>query len=98
MIIYNITINIDNDVHDEWLQWMKNVYIAEAMSSGCFIENKICKVLVEEDQGTTYSLQFSCNTMGDYETYKAQHAPRMQKLAGRYANKLVAFTTLLQEV
>ena len=23
MIIYNVTINIDHDAHDEWVRWMR---------------------------------------------------------------------------
>ncbi|EFK96877.1 conserved hypothetical protein [sediment metagenome] len=98
MIIYNTTINIQKDAHDEWLNWMKNVYLQEAMNTGFFVENKICKVLIDEEQGITYSVQLSCKTMDDYQAFKQQHAPRMQQLASKYANKLVAFSTLLQEV
>ncbi|MBT6440423.1 MAG: DUF4286 family protein, partial [Flavobacteriales bacterium] len=26
MIIYNVTVKINNEVHDEWLQWMKETH------------------------------------------------------------------------
>ena len=98
MIIYNITINIDDDVHDEWLHFMQTIYLPEAMNTGCFIENKLCKVLIDEERGTTYSVQLTCKTMDDYNLYKQEHAARMQKLVAKYAGKLVAFSTLLQQL
>lgn len=99
MIIYNVTINIEQDVHDEWLKWMKDVHIPDVMKTNCFIENKVCKVLVEEEQGTTYSIQYTAKDMETYEKYKREHAPRLQKdVNDRYANKFVAFRTLLEIV
>ncbi|MGQ3086877.1 DUF4286 family protein, partial [Flavobacterium sp.] len=29
MIIYNVTINIDDSVHDKWLTWMMEKHIPE---------------------------------------------------------------------
>lgn len=99
MIIYNVTINIENDVREEWLQWMKAKHIPDVMATGYFLENKICKVLVDEEQGTTYSIQYTCPSMDDLKEYQAKHAPRLQKeVADKYANKFVAFRTLLEIV
>lgn len=99
MIIYNVTVNIENDVREEWLRWMKEIHIPDVMNTGYFIENKICKVLVDEEQGTTYSIQYTCETMDHLKEYQRQHAPRLQKEhADKFADKFVAFRTLLEIV
>jgi hypothetical protein len=99
MIIYNVTVNIEHDVHDEWLKWMKTEHIPDVMKTGFFIENKICKVLVDEEQGITYSIQYTAPDMQALETYQRDHAPRLQKEHNdRFANKFVAFRTLLEVV
>lgn len=99
MIIYNVTVNIENDVHDEWLHWMRTKHIPAVMATGYFLENRVCKVLVEEEQGTTYSFQYTCKTMEDLKEYQRIHAQRLQReVADRYANKFVAFRTLLEIV
>lgn len=99
MIIYNVTVNIENDVREEWLSWMKNTHIPDVMSTGFFLEHKICKVLVDEEQGTTYSIQYTAATMKDLEEYQRLHSSRLQKEHNqRYANKFVAFRTLLEIV
>ncbi len=97
MIIYNITVNIENDVREEWLQWMKEKHIPDVMNTGYFLENKICKVLVDEEQGTTYSVQYICESIAKLEEYQLNHSPRLQKEhSDRYMNKYVSFRTLLE--
>ncbi|MEI6487373.1 MAG: DUF4286 family protein [Bacteroidota bacterium] len=99
MIIYNVTVNIENDVREEWLNWMKEIHVPDVMRTGYFVENKICKVLVDEEQGTTYSIQYTCVNMKDLEEYQREHAPRLQKEhAEKFANKFVSFRTLLEIV
>ena len=79
MILYNVTINIDYDVHDEWLDWMKNKHIPDVLKTGLFIENKICRILAEEDGGKSYSIQYFLKNMDDYYTYQK----------GENSNKLI---------
>jgi hypothetical protein len=99
MIIYNVTINIEHDVHDEWLNWMKNQHIPDVMETRCFLENKLCKVLVDEEQGITYSIQYTAPDMESLEKYQREFAPRLQKEhSDRFANKFVAFRTLLEVI
>ena len=97
MLIYNVTINIENDVQEEWLKWMREVHVPEVMQTGLFLENKICKLLVEEEQGLTYSFQYTCNSMEEYLNYQSQHAPRLQAdVRKKYEGKFVAFRSLLE--
>ena len=85
-------------MHEEWLYWMKNEHIPEVMDTGLFVENRILKVLDDHDsEGVTYSIQYTCNSMSDYETYKENHAAGLQaKTLAKYLNKFVAFRTLLE--
>ena len=99
MIIYNVTINIDKDIHEEWLNWMKNVHVPDVMSTGLFTESIILKVLSEEDQGNTFSFQYTFIKMEDYNKYKREFAPKLQKdVADKYAGKFAAFRTLLEVI
>ena len=34
MIIYNVTINIDESAHDQWLNWLKTKHIGEVLATG----------------------------------------------------------------
>ncbi|MBM77525.1 MAG: hypothetical protein CL846_03510 [Crocinitomicaceae bacterium] len=99
MVLYNVTINIDYAVHDEWLDWMKNVHIPDVMNTGLFIDSKLCKIHAEEDGGKSYSVQYLLNNWEDYNLYVKEYADELQKEhAEKYANKFVAFRTILEVV
>lgn len=99
MILYNVTVNIDESVHDEWLHWMKTVHIPDVMATGYFIENRLARILAEEHGGKAYSIQYTLKSMDDYDAYQANHAPRLQnEHSQRYNGKFGAFRTLLHIV
>jgi len=50
MYIYNVTINIDKSVHDEWLNWI-HIHIEDVLATGKFVSAKLTQVLVEEEMG-----------------------------------------------
>jgi hypothetical protein len=100
MILYNITINVENAVHDEWLDFMTNHHIRDVMNTGMFTENRMYKVLGDEDSGgTTYSIQYLCETMEKFRQYEDIYAPALRNdHDSRFRNKFVAFRTLLEKV
>jgi hypothetical protein len=99
MIIYNVTINIDIDVHEEWVQWMKEVHIPDVLATGMFLESRFTRVIGDEEGGKTYSIQYLCSSMDTYEKYQSEHAPRLQKeVAEKYPGKFSAFRTILNVV
>ena len=101
MIIYNVTVNIEDDVHQDCVEWMKTKHIPDVMNTGYFLENKICKIIsVQEDEtGHSYAIQYTCNTMDDLDEYQTQHAPKLQEEhTNRYKGKFVAFRTLLEVI
>jgi hypothetical protein len=98
MILYNVTVKIDHEAHDEWLQWMREVHVPEVMATGLFLEHRLAKVLLQDDtEGHTYSFQYTCKDMATMQKYMGSHAPALQAShTARYKDKFVAFRTLLE--
>jgi hypothetical protein len=98
MILYSVTVNVDADIHEEWLSWMQRVHIPKVIATGFFVEHKILKLLTEiENNGVTYSVQYFLDNMDNYNTYANEHSPTLQKEHSlRYEGKFVAFRTLLE--
>ena len=97
MILYNITVSIDHDIHQDWLVWMKDVHIPDVLSTGLFTENKVAKIHAEEDGGLSYSIQYLLKSWEDYNLYQSKFAPQLQKkYLDKYANKSAAFSTVLE--
>ena len=72
MIIYNVTVNIDESIHEEWLLWMKNVHIPDVMETGHFLENKICKILAESEGGVGGSGVEGCRAERDGRRHRKE--------------------------
>lgn len=100
MIIYNITINIDKSVHEEWLSWMKTSHIPDLMRTGMFTDSRILRVLGDDDSGGfTYSVQYSLDSMEKFQQYEDIYAPALRgEFNNRYKDKFVSFRTLLETV
>ncbi len=99
MIIYNVTVSIDEAVHEEWLQWMRQTHIPDVMRTGLFLESRISKIHAEEQGGLAYAIAYLSESMEDLERYQAEHAPRLQKdHSERFAGSFAAFRTFMEVV
>ncbi len=97
MIIYNVTVNLDESIHEDWLIWIKE-HIPMVLSTGNFTEAKLTRVLVEEDMGGfTYSIQYRAKSRNHLEDYYTNHADALrQDGLKRFADKMLAFRTELE--
>ncbi|WP_026754143.1 DUF4286 family protein [Sediminibacter sp. Hel_I_10] len=100
MIIYNVTINIDDSAHDEWLTWMKNEHIPQVLGTGKFNNATFSQVLVEEDMGgKTYSVQYRAFSRAALDAYYKEHAEKLRNEGlKKFADKMLSFRTELEIV
>jgi hypothetical protein len=97
MIIYNVTVNIEESIHDEWLEWIKN-HIPQVLATGKFIDARLTKVLVEEEMGgTTYAIQYKAKSREVLENYYQNDAADLKQEGFiKFADKMLAFRTELE--
>lgn len=99
MFIYNVTVNVEDSIKEDWLKWMKEKHIPDVMDTGCFVSYRICKVMDVDDEGATYSIQYTFEKMDDIQRYQQLYAPLLQHHhKERYGSRAVAFRTLLEVV
>ncbi|PRZ26147.1 DUF4286 family protein [Flavobacterium granuli] len=98
MIIYNVTTNIHESVHEQWLNWMQQKHIPEILATGKFSSARIVKVLIEEEMGgTTYSVQYTTDSKETLEKYYQEDAPSFREEGQRlFGDKMLAFRTELE--
>jgi len=99
MIIYNVTVNVDESIHQEWLNWIK-LHIPKVLATGKFIDAKLTKVLIDEEMGgTTYSVQYKAISREALESYYEHDAERLRNEGlKRFADKMLAFRTELEVI
>ena len=98
MIIYNVTVNVDKTITKEWLAWIKE-HIPEVLSTGKFKEAKLTKVLVDDDEADTFSIQYRAHSREALDAYYAEDAERLRSDGmKRFADKSLAFRTELEVI
>ena len=100
MIIYNVTINIHESVHDQWMKWMQEKHINDVLSTGKFSTARMVKVLVEVEMGgVTYSIQYTTDSKETLERYYQEDAPKLRDEGlALFGDKMLAFRTELEVI
>lgn len=97
MILFNITMILDDEIHNEWLQWMKTIQIPDIMNTGCFVSNRLLNVLDSPNEGVTYCVQYISDSLEKLNEFKQKHEHSIQaKLPEQFNNKLVLFSTVME--
>ena len=100
MIIYNVTTNIHESVHDQWMIWMQHKHIPEMIATGKFISARLVRVLIEEEMGgVTYSTQYTTDSKATLEKYYQEDAAVLQEEGQKlFGEKMLTFRTELQVI
>jgi hypothetical protein len=99
MYIYNVTINIDESVHDQWVDWMKKDHIPAMLDTGKFSKALMTRVMVEEEMGgITYSVQYTTDSKETLQQYYDENAASLRAQSKPFEGKFVAFRTELEVV
>ena len=98
MIIYNVTINIEENIEEKWLLWMKARHINDVLSTGLFLQARLIKVHTDDQTtGVTYAVQYYTESKEDLEEYYQKHAPRLREEGLQmFGDKMLAFRTELE--
>ena len=99
MIIYNVTINVQEDIHDRWLNWMQEEHIPDMLNTKKFTKALMTKVMVEEPMGgITYSVQYTADNKEMLEKYYEENASELRAKSKAFEGKFVAFRTELEVI
>ncbi len=99
MIVFNTTYLVSFEIHDTWLQWISFQHIPAMLATSFFNDPRLFKVMVEEDQGITYSLQFSSPDMETVQSWQEKHRDEMEAdLRSTFGDSVMFFSTFLEEI
>ena len=97
-LLFNMTINIDHAVHDQWMVWMTQIHIPEIMNTNCFESWKMSRVLGADDsKGINYAIQFVSPGIKAFEEFRDGHMKKLQDIHNqKFKDQYVLFMTLLE--
>ena len=99
MIIYNVTVNVSDDIHDKWLSWMKDDHIPKVLSTEFFQSATINRIISNRDTGTTYAIAYKTDSLSSLQMYEAKFAPKLrEEYLAKFSNDAPAFRTIMEEI
>ena len=99
MIIYNVTVKVNNEIHEEWLNWMRHKHIPDVMNTDLFIKYDLFKIINDDKDGITYAIQYFCKNMNDLYLYSKNYAKSLQEEhTNKYKDRFSAFRTIMEKV
>ncbi len=97
MIIYNVTLHIDQSIHEKWKTWIKE-HIPQVLATGKFKKATFTKVLTNtNDSGYTYSIQYQAHSREALEEYYQKYAENLRQEGQQlFGDKMLGFRTELE--
>lgn len=99
MLLYNVTVIIEDESAAAWLLWMVEEQIPKIMDTGMFVSNRLLRVLESPNEGVTFCTQYVVQTMEDYNNYRENFDPAIeQELDIKFKDKYVSFRTIMEYI
>ena len=97
MILYNITVIVEEGIESDWLNWINDTFVPQALSSNLLVSQRLLKVLDSPNEGVTYCLQFIADKLEDYNRFRDNHAADLLNSHNlKFTNKAVFFSTVME--
>ena len=91
--VYRVAIRVDQEVAEEWLEWMRTVHVPEVLDTGCFTGCTISRQVEPVDVGTrgSFVLEYGLASLEQFEQYQTRHADALRAAhTSRYAGRFEA--------
>lgn len=99
MLIYNTTYSVEDEVHDNFLIWMKESYMPEVEKEGTLKSPCLCRLLSHQHDGTSYALQWKVENSAALHRWHSSMGERFNKELTRiFENKVTGFPTLMEVI
>lgn len=101
MIVYNTTYHVERGYEQEFLSWIRTHYLPHATADNTLSAPRLTRIMSDspEQEGTSYSLQYRVASVNQLnEWYKRTGVQLTNRLTAHFGQRVVGFTTLLEEV
>ena len=99
MLIYNTTFQVDDDIHDNFLIWIKECYMVEVQKHVVLKAPRICRILSHREEGSAYSLQWEVENSGLLHRWHMEQGTRLnEELTKLFKDKVIGFPTLMEVI
>ena len=100
MILYNTTFIVEEKIHDDWFDWLKNDHINDYLKSSCFLGARLGKITSHLEPGAvSYSLQLFVNDELTLDTFKDNFLTDIQqKSLQKFGTNVLSFASEMEHM
>ncbi len=100
MVTINTTFHVDEEVKHDFIDYMRNIYIEEAVTDKKLINARLYRIHAQKvEGGISYSVQFSFNNLDDLDNWDKNKGLKLNEaLIKKFEHKVAGFSTLLEEI
>ncbi|GIJ97043.1 hypothetical protein CAPN001_16120 [Capnocytophaga stomatis] len=98
MYIYNLTAVIGRNIHNQWLDWIKQIYIHKVYETNKIKSVRIFKIMNMEND-ITYAIHHETESPQDLLHFIKNEIPTLKQLSmENFGDKVLMFGTELKEI
>ncbi|MFR9165268.1 MAG: DUF4286 family protein [Dysgonomonas sp.] len=100
MLIYNTTFHVEDEVQEQFVDFIRNVYIKEAMRTDMLSDPRFTKIHPQHEQnGNSFSLQFKVEDQEVLNLWQSVLGNKLHKIIiSEFGGRVMGFVTLMDEI
>lgn len=97
MILFNITLLSDQDIHEELKSWILTDFFPKNSLDDVLSSQALLKVINSPNEGVTYAMQFIAESEDAITKFRQQHLPSLHaKVQQNWTNKVFFFESVME--
>ncbi len=99
-ILYNITMQVEKQLLDDWLSWIQLEHIPGIMDTGCFIKHQVLRLMNNNQQDEqTFAIQYFASTIYKFNQFEENFLEQeLKKISDKWNTSVMYFTTVMEIV
>lgn len=100
MIIFNTTFHVENEIQEDFIEYMLQIFIPASTRSGLLQSARLARVFgKEEDEGLSFAMEFSAPDLATLEKWNTEESNAVyEPLLKKFKEKLIGFSTIMQTI
>lgn len=99
MIIYNTTFQVDDNMATEFIDWIKNQYLPQALVTGIVSQPQLTRIMGRHEGGTGYALQVQAVSLGELQSwYQSIGKELLIQFNAHFGAQAVNFSTMMEKI
>lgn len=100
MIVFNTTFHVEEDIHEEFLEYMLQTFIPLSVKSGLLAAPRLACVMGKDDEsGFSYAMEFTATDADALEKWNREESAAVYTpLLNTFREKIAGFSTVMQTI